>query len=76
MIYRYANEARIVWNAPLQHEADAFLKESLDDYFGDGKWHFWSIDKKRRQLVTITSKVIDRKLKETSKISFLTSKKR
>jgi hypothetical protein len=37
MIYKYANEARIVWNVPLQHEADAFLKESLDDYFGPGK---------------------------------------
>jgi hypothetical protein len=33
----YVNKARIIWNAPLQHEADAFLKESLDDCFGPDK---------------------------------------
>ena len=44
---KYANEARIVWNAPLQHEADEFLCECVDHYFGEGKkWHFYSIDKK------------------------------
>ncbi len=69
----YANEARIVWNALLQHEADAFLKESLDYYFGpDKKRHFLIVDKQGRKLVTITLKVIDMKLKETSRIFFLT----
>ena len=76
MIYMYTNEARIIWNAAFQHEADAFLKESLDDYFRPGKWHFWTVDKKRRQLVLITSRFVDMKLKETSKISFMTSKRR
>jgi hypothetical protein len=45
-IGRYAKEARLVWNVPLQHEADPFLTESLDQHFGPSKWHFYSADKK------------------------------
>ena len=61
IIPMYANEARIVWNGPLQHEADEFLTKSLDRYFGDGnEWHFYMIDKHRRLLVTFVSKVVDR----------------
>lgn len=71
-IGKYAMEARLVWNAPLQHEADPFLKESLDHYFGPGnKWHFYSNDKKNRVLVNRVSKVIDRLRKRLSKFSFM-----
>ena len=59
-IGRYAKEARLVLNAPLQHEGDPFLKESLDQHFGLAKSHFYSVDKKNRPLVNIFSKVIDR----------------
>ena len=70
------NEARIVWNGPLQHEADAFLKECLDHYFGEGKeWHFYSIDKQRRPLVTFVSKVVDKLMKCVFKFPFMRAKK-
>jgi hypothetical protein len=36
-IGRYAMETRLVWNAPPQHEADAFLAESLDHFFEPGE---------------------------------------
>ena len=75
-IGRYAKEARIVWNAPLQHEADPFLKESLDHHFGPGKpWHFYSIDKQNRLLVSRVSKVIDRLKNRVSKFFFMKTKK-
>ena len=74
-IGRYAKEARIVWNAPLQHEADHFLKESLDQHFGLVKWHFYSVDKKNRPLVSRISKVIDKLKKRLSKFSFIKAKK-
>ena len=75
-IGRYAKEARLVWNMPLQHEADAFLKESLDQHFGPGnKWHFYSVDKRNRPLVTRISKVIDRLKLRVSKFSFMKAKK-
>ena len=64
-----------MWNAPLPHHADAFLTECLDLHFGPNKkWHFWSIDKQNRTLVSVTSKVIDRLLKEKSNLSFMTMK--
>ena len=60
----------------MQHEADEFLKECLDQYFGEGKaWHFYSIDKKRRPLVTYISKVVDRLMKCISKFTFMRSKR-
>ncbi len=72
LVTRYANEARIVWNGPLLHQADEFLKESLDHYFGEGKeWHFYTIDKQRRPLVTFVSKVVDRLMKCASKFPFM-----
>jgi hypothetical protein len=75
-IGRYAMEARLVWNAPLQHEADAFLTESLDHFFGLGeKWHFHSVDTKNRPLVSVISKVIDKLRKRVSKFSFMKEKK-
>jgi len=56
-IGRCAMEARLVWNATLQHEADAFLAESLDHFFGPGeKWHFHSLDTRIRTLVSVISK--------------------
>ena len=36
-IGRYAMEARLVWNDPLEHEVDAFLAESRDHFFGPGE---------------------------------------
>ena len=72
----YANEARIVWNGPLQDEADEFLKECMDHYFGEGKeWHFYSIDKQRRPLVSFVSKVVDKLMKCASKSPFMKAKK-
>jgi hypothetical protein len=76
MFNRYANKARIEWNAPLQHEANAFLKGKLDRHFGEGKeWHFYSVDKQRRPLVSFVSKVADRLMKSISKFSFTRAKK-
>jgi hypothetical protein len=60
----------------LQHEADPFVKEALDHHFGPGeKWHFYSVDKKNRPLVSRISKVIDRLKKRVSKFSFMKAKK-
>ena len=74
LIYRYANEARIMRNGPLPHHADAFLTKCLDQHFGPNKkLNFWYVDKKRRALVTITSKVVDRLLKDKSKLCFMTT---
>ncbi len=74
IIYSHANEARIMWNGPLPHHAGAFLTECLDQHFGPNKkWHFWSVDRKRRALVTLTAKVVNRLLKEKSKMSFMTT---
>jgi hypothetical protein len=65
-------EARQVWNVPLQHEADAFLAESLDHFFGPGdKWHFHSLDSRNKSLVSVISKVIDKLKKYVSKFSFM-----
>ena len=76
MLSRYANEARLVWNGPLLHEADAFLTECLNIHFGEGKpWHFHSVDKKRRPLVSFVSKVVDRLMKCISKFPFMRAKK-
>jgi hypothetical protein len=64
-------------NAPLPHHADAFLSNCLDLQLGpDKKWHFLSIDKSNRSLVNVTSKVVDRLLKEASKLSFMTTSKK
>jgi hypothetical protein len=68
---RYANEARIPWNAPLHHEAYDFLNNFLNHHFGDGqKWHFWSADQKNWPLVSFVLKVIDRLGKQKAKLSF------
>ena len=69
LLRSYASEAIIVWNAPLPHQADAFLTECLDIHFREArKWHFWSIDKKNRALVSLISKVIDMLLKRQTKL--------
>ena len=75
-IGRYENEVRIVWNAPLLHEADSSTKESLDQHFGPGsKRHFYSVDKRTRPLVTKISKVNDMLKNRASKFSFMKAKK-
>ncbi len=62
-------------NAPLPHHADAFLTKCLNQYSGPNKkWHFWSIDKKLKALVSTTSKVVDRLLKDKSNLSFMPMK--
>ncbi len=63
-----------MWNAPLPHEADAFLTYCLDLHFGANKWHFYSMDKSNRPRINGTSKEVDKLLKEKSKLSFMTSK--
>ena len=64
-----------MWNAPLPHQADAYLTECLDDHFGPNKkGHFYSQDNKNRMLRNVTSKVVDRLQKEKSKLSFMTLK--
>jgi hypothetical protein len=68
----YANEARAVRNAPLQHEADPFRKESMDIHFGS---HFYYVDKKNVSLVGNISKVIDRLKRRVFKFSFMKAKK-
>jgi hypothetical protein len=73
---RYANEARTVWNAPLQHEAGEFLCECLDLYFGEGKeWHVYSIDMLRRPLVSFVLKMVDKFMNCISKFPFMKAKK-
>ena len=73
---KYANEAKIVWNGLLQQEADAFLSERLDHYFGEGKeWHFYNIDKQRRPLVSFVPKAVDRFMKCMSKFPFMKANK-
>ena len=74
-IGRYAKEARLGWNAPLQKEADPFLKKSLDQHFGHVKLHFYSIDKKNIPLFNRISKVIDRLKTFLSKFFFIKAKK-
>ena len=70
-------EAGIVWNAPLQHEADPFLTESLNHFFGPGeKWHFHSVGTRNKRLVNIISKVIDKLRKRLSKFLFMKEKKK
>ena len=69
-------EAIIVWNAPLQHEADHFLTESLNHFFGPGeKWHFHSVDPRIRPLASVISKVIDKLRKRVLKFSSMNEKK-
>ena len=73
---RYAMEARLVRNAPLQHEADPFLTEALDHFFGpEEKLHFHSVDTRNKPLVSIISKVIDELRKRVSKFVFTKGKK-
>jgi hypothetical protein len=70
---RYAKDARIAWHAPLQHEADPFLMEALNHYFGkEGRWHFYSTDKTNRPLLVIyISKVIDKLKTRLSRFTFM-----
>jgi hypothetical protein len=50
--------------------------ESLDQHFGPGKpWHFYSIDKHNRLLVSRVSKAIDKLKNRLSKFFFMKMKK-
>jgi len=76
LLCSYANEAIIVWNAPLSHQADPFLAKCLDIHFREArKWHFMSIDKKIRAFVSLISKVIDNLMKRETKLEFMSYKK-
>ena len=57
----------IDWNGPVLSRADSLLEMSLDRKFGSRKqWNFKSGESK-----FYTSKVVDRKKAETSRLSFL-----
>ena len=76
MLIIHANEARLVWNASLQHQAGDFLAEGLDHHFSEeNKWHFWSLDQQQLPLVSLVSKVINRLKKRESKLAFMKAKK-
>ncbi len=75
-VKRYAMEAKLAWNAPLQHEANSFLTEALDHFFGQGEnRHFHSVDPRNKPLVSVISKVMDKLRKRVSKFSFMKEKK-
>ena len=60
-------EMNIDWNGPVVSKADHLLEESLDRHFGSRKrWSF-----KSGEIKFYTSKVIDRKKSETSRLSFM-----
>ena len=63
----YHNELMIDWNGPPVSKADNIIKEALDLHFrGRTKWHFKVTSSK-----FAVSEVVDRKLKEPSKLSFV-----
>ena len=60
-------EMNIDWNGPVVSKSDHLLEEALDRKFGSRKkWSFKSGDSK-----FYTSKVVDRKKCETSRLSFM-----
>ncbi len=76
MLSIYGNEAIIMCNAPLTHETNAFHTDCLDLHFGaNNKWHFYDMERSNRPLVNVTSKVVNKLLKEKSKLSFIASNK-
>ena len=63
----FDSELHIDWNGPVVTKADSLLERSLDKKFGSRKrWNFKVGDSK-----FYTSKVVDRKKAETSRLSFL-----
>ena len=65
-------ESFIDYNGPVSHNAEEFLKLSLDRYYGSrGQWHFDGEDDRQRQKVYKVSQVVDRHLQETSRLPFL-----
>ena len=63
----FDDEMHIDWNGPVLSRADSLLEMSLDRKFGSRKqWNFKSGESK-----FYTSKVVDRKKAETSRLSFL-----
>jgi hypothetical protein len=68
----YSKEAMIHYNAPMVHEAESFLKDSLDVMFEKNVkkgWHFVARDSK--YAVDGTSEVIKRMKLASSKFSFM-----
>ena len=68
----YSKEAMIHYNAPLVHEAESFLVNSLDVMFEKNvkkAWHFVARDSK--YAVHGTSEVIKRQKLQSSKFSFM-----
>ena len=63
----YEDEMHIDWNGPVISRADTLLSVSLDRKFGSRKrWNF-----KTGSSTFYTSKVVERKKSETSRLSFL-----
>ena len=74
ILYIYANEARIMWNARLPHHANAFLIEFLDQQLAPIRSGISRLLKKKlRALVTTTSRVVGRLLNDKSNLSFITN---
>ncbi len=69
------NEAKIMWNSPLQHHTNAFLTECLDEHFGaKNKWHVWSIDQHKIPFGFVTFIVVDSLMKVKYNLVFTTRK--
>ncbi len=62
-------ESVVHWNAPAPHRADDFIRDALNHYFDGPTWHFTTTD--NRAKVHTVSEVIDRLLKDDSKLSFM-----
>ena len=54
------------WNGPSVGKADNIIKKALDLHFNGRKWHF-----KVGSSKFLVSEVIDKKLKEPAKLSFV-----
>lgn len=63
----YETELHIDWNGPNLTKARPLIERALDRHFGSRKkWHFKTGNSKY-----FTSKVVDRKMKESSRLSFM-----
>eukprot|EP00959_Pyramimonas_sp_CCMP1952_P405251 8493602-Pyramimonas_sp.AAC.1 len=67
----YAKEATVHWNGPVTHEAESFLTKALNKHFDGKEWRFWHTYGRDRYYKAKVSTVLDRKLAEKSKFSFM-----
>ena len=63
----YENELHIDWNGPKMSQDKPLIERALDRHFGSRKqWHF-----KVGETKYVTSNVVDRQIKEASRLSFM-----